>query len=155
MAADAPPPVPPTVKPAALSPAAGEATATVAALSVIEENWLFQLGGQDPKTVLVAEIAATRKMAQRILQIRPDEVVSKEAAVLDRLEQQAAAGADANSLYLGVRRAKRKIMLRNPAIDFREILLIESGYNWQVDDAHQCRRLPTSRCGPWPFPVAH
>jgi len=135
MAADTPPPVPPAVKPTAVPTAAGGATATAAALSAVEEDWLYQLGDQDPMKVLVAEIAATRKMAQQILQIRPNEVVSKEVSVLGRLEQQAAvAGTDPMRLYLDVRRAKRQIMLRHPAIDFKQILLIESKYN---SDGHQ------------------
>mgnify|MGYP000609177168 CR=1 FL=1 len=75
-------------------------------------------------------------------------------AALDDLEKQLAdaASEDACTLYLAVRRAKRRIAMTNPAIDFSQLLMIDQSYpgggrEWKHEAIHRLghRAVPGGR----------
>jgi len=80
--------------------------------------------------------------------------LSAELAELEALERQLAVAApeDARTLYLTVRRVKRRIALANPAIDFSQLLLIDQPYpgggrEWRHEAIHRMghRAVPGGR----------
>ncbi len=105
------------------------------------EDWLFQAAGQPLDVRATAEVARARELVSRLLRDAPNLDLSVELRELARLEQRLKAErAVGNELYLAVRAVKRRIMLRNPAIDFSSLLLIDqpyprqpSGMSWPYD----------------------
>ena len=96
--------------------------------SALVADWLFQAEGRPLRQRALEEIGWARELAGRIGRDPQPPDLSQELAELDRLAAQlpqaASAGADRN-LYLDVRKTKRKIFLKNPAVDFTQLLLID------------------------------
>jgi len=103
------------------------------ACAMIESDWIRQVAG---KPDLKREIARTRAVAARF-RLPADE--------LDALEAGAAGTPlpedKTKALYLAVRRIRRGLMLRNPAVDFTEILMVDmpypAGREWQHETRHR------------------
>ena len=91
--------------------------------ALLERDWLLQAGGDPLAERSAAEVAWTRRLAARLARAPGGPSLSEELAELDRLTQRA--HPTARELYLAVRRVKRRIALRNPAIDFQRILCID------------------------------
>ena len=116
--------------------------------TVLETDWLFQADGKPTVARTLQEITWARELAQRLKMNPKPPDLSAELAELDGLEKQltgpeAKAGdlqADRNS-YLAVRRVKRRIAMRNPAVDFTQLLLIDQPYpqgsEWPHEAVHR------------------
>jgi hypothetical protein len=96
----------------------------------LEADWLQQAPSVPTPQCVREEIEATRRIAQRLAAHpkKPDFAV--DLAELDRLaarmdERTAQDEKESTKLYLAVRRVKRRIVFRNPAIDFDRLLLID------------------------------
>jgi hypothetical protein len=99
---------------------------------LIEADWMQQAGNDPSPEDVAGEIEAARRIAARFSAHDKPPAFARELAELDRIAAQlrATAGArraedEAPSLYLAARRAKRQIVLANPAIDFQRLLLID------------------------------
>jgi hypothetical protein len=98
--------------------------------ALLEANWLAEAGGRPTAQHVNEEIEAARRLAARLGAGAKKVDLTAELAELDRLAvdvAKAAVAADADKLYLAVRRVKRRILFGNPAIDFRRVLLIDGG----------------------------
>ncbi len=97
----------------------------------LEKDWLFQAGNNPTATRVQQEITWTRQLAQRLAKASEKLDLSAELKQLGQLEKKLKAqtkGAAAVELYLAVRRLKRAITFKNPAIDFSQILLVDNPY---------------------------
>lgn len=123
-------PVAPYVPPA--TPAARTYTKDEARAAV-ERDWLWQVDGRPN---LAREIARTRAVAARR---------STPAEGLDLLAAEAArpglTDEQTRALYLAVRRLRRTLMLNSPAVDFTQLLLVDTPYpqgrEWQHETRHR------------------
>jgi len=106
-------------------------------LSVLEQDWLFQASGAPTIDIIQQEITATHKLAERILAKADDLDLGRELATVDRLESELTKS-DPFMLYLELRRIKRHITMKNPAVDFSEILLVDNPYpNHRHESGHR------------------
>jgi len=99
--------------------------------SPLEKDWLFQAGNNPTTKRVQQEISWTRQLAERIGQAAEKLDLSAELKQLGTLEkklQDEAKKASAVDLYLALRRLKRAISFKNPAIDFSKILLVDNPY---------------------------
>jgi hypothetical protein len=100
--------------------------------ALLEADWLQQAANDPAPQGVRDEIEAARRIAAR-LAAHPDKPsFAADLADLDRLAAEVAAVAptwkaeeEVSRLYLAVRRVKRRIALRNPAIRFERLLLID------------------------------
>ncbi len=126
--------------------------------AVLRRDWLFQAGDRPTIGRAEQEIRWARELANRLETNSKVPHFSVELAELDALEKQLAdpkakAGdiQTARSLYLAVRRVKRRIAFKNPAIDFSRLLLIDQPYprgpEWQHEAVHRMghRAVPGGR----------
>ncbi len=98
---------------------------------ILEQDWLFQADYKPTPVRSLKEIAWTRELAKRLAAhpAKPD--VAAELAELETLRKRierlpkVVITATAKELYLAVRRVKRSIVFKNPAVDFDAILLVE------------------------------
>jgi hypothetical protein len=123
-------PVAPYVLPA--TPAARTNTAAEAR-AAIESDWLYQV---NDKPDVAREIARTRALAARFgLPADALTGVAAEAAKTPLSPEKS------KELYLAVRRIKRELMLRNPVVDFSQLLLVDmpypAGREWQHETRHR------------------
>jgi hypothetical protein len=121
-------PVAPYVRPA--TPDVRTYTADEAR-QAIEADWLFQVNGTPS---LAQEIARTRALAARLC--LPADALDSVAAEAVKAPLSVA---QAKGLYLAVRRVKRGLMLRNPAVDFSELLLVDMPYPQGREWPHETR----------------
>jgi len=101
----------------------------LAQLSLLERDWLFQAGGSPTLEKIQEELSRTRDLAKRLGQEQQNPDLSAELRQLNELEKRL--GDDAKGLvenYFAVRRLKRAITFKNPAVDFSQILLIDVPY---------------------------
>lgn len=117
-------------------------------------DWLFQTDNRPTLARAQQEIQWARQLAARLSQRTEAPDASAELAALDDLEGQIADAApdDACTLYLAVRRTKRRIAMSNPAIDFSQLLLIDQPYpgggpEWRHEAIHRLghRAIPGGR----------
>jgi len=102
------------------------------AQELLEADWLSQTGSDPTRRNVLDEIAAARRIAARLAEHPARPSFAAELAELDKLAGQLEsvpatwqAAEEVARLYLAVRRVKRRIMFRNPAIDFGRLLLID------------------------------
>ncbi len=101
---------------------------------VIENDWMFQAGNLTGERIR-SEIGWTRELARRI-KINFD----RELAELDALDRKAARIQDFDrELYLQVRRIKRRIMFRNPVVDFDKVVFVDMPYPGGSESHHETR----------------
>ncbi len=97
-------------------------------LSLVEKDWLFQAGDKPTPASVQQEITWARELAERLGKTTKKPDLSAELKQLSELEVKLKGDANAVDLYLSVRRLKRAIAFKNPAIDFSEILLVDNPY---------------------------
>ncbi len=113
------------------------------AQEVLRRDWLFQAGGNPSPARIREEIGWTRRLAARIAGGSPATPrFAQELAELDAVEQRAAAvSKNSPELYFQVRRIKRQIAMRNPAIAMDKILLVDmpfpQGREWRHETRHR------------------
>jgi len=113
----------------------------------LEADWAFQADGRPTAERARMEIKWARELAQR-LKLRPKAPdFSSELGKLAELEKQLdARDEDGATLYLAVRRAKRRIAMRNPVINFTQLLFIDQPYpggsrEWRHEAVHRLGRV--------------
>ena len=114
--------------------------------SALEADWLFQAGGRPSVAAALQEIAWARDLARRLARLPEAPDLSVELVALGSLAKQLRARSDpkaadalATQLYLAVRRVKRRIAFKNPAVDFRGVLLVDNPYPSGREWPHQSR----------------
>jgi len=114
--------------------------------SLLEDDWLFQSGGRPTAQRCKLEIQWARQLAKRLAESTNPPDLKAELSALDGLDKQLIAlgdrdkGADATTkFYFAIRRAKRRIVMKNPAVDFTEVLLVDNPYPSGREWAHQSR----------------
>ena len=105
------------------------------ARAAIERDWLRQVGNTPD---LAREIARTQALATR-LGLAADGL----AAVAAEVAKTPLSAEKARELYLEVRRIRRALMLRNPVIDFSQLLLVDMPFPARFGVA--ARDAPPSR----------
>jgi hypothetical protein len=97
----------------------------------LERDWLFQAGNNPSVQRVQQEINWTRVLAERLTMASSTLDVSEELKQLDDLEGRLSESAERSKvihLYLAVRRVKRALAFRNPALDFSRVLLLDNPY---------------------------
>ena len=97
----------------------------------LEKDWLFQAGNNPTMKHVQQEITWTRELADRIGKASKEIDLVAELKQLGELEKKLkdeAKGPAAGDLYFAVRRLKRGITFKNPAVDFAKILLVDNPY---------------------------
>jgi len=100
-------------------------------LPPLEKDWLFQAGNNPTAKHVQQEIIWTRELAERIGKAWDKPDLSAELKQLGELEnklEEKAKRPTASELYFAVRRLKRAITFKNPAVDFSQILLVDNPY---------------------------
>jgi hypothetical protein len=109
----------------------------------LERDWLHQANGQPAPRRILDEIGWTRRIIERIAVAHPGKgAFATELERLAALEKQVAARKAADrGLYCQVRELKRAVMLKNPAVDFDRLLLVDmpfpQGSEWQHETRHR------------------
>ena len=133
-------PVAPYMKPE--TPATRNRT-TAEARQTLEQDWLHQADNKPAPERIRREIQWTRELAQRIAARQPGKVdFSAELAALQALEQRAAKlTAPDRALYFEVRELKRRVVFRNPVVDFDKMLMVDmpfpQGSEWRHETRHR------------------
>ncbi len=140
-------PVAPYVRPS--TPSTRDLDA-VEARQALERDWLHQASGQPTREGVFQEIRWTRELMARLEAGAPGNVSSpvrpasftSERAELAKLEACALAGAaEVRRLYFDVRELKRRVMFRNPVVDFERVLMVDmpfpQGSEWQHETRHR------------------
>ena len=98
-------------------------------------DWLFQAEGRPLAERTQQEIGWTRALAARLAKEPGTPDLRPSLTELDALARQLGGGESAalhemaaEELYLAVRRIKRSIALKNPTLDFRELLFIDQPF---------------------------
>ncbi len=105
---------------------------------LLEAEWLFQADNAPDAAKARAEILYAREIAARLAKRpdAPDTVV--ELSELTRHERELAApGADARAVYLAVRRVKRRIMFKDPLVDFAQLVFIDVPERYPHESMHR------------------
>ena len=107
----------------------------------LERDWLHQADGRPTPQRIQDEIRWTRRIAERINAGSRRQVdFAAEFARLADLEKQAAALQAADQgLYFQVRAVKRAVMLKNPVVDFNQVLLVDMPYPQGSEWPHETR----------------
>jgi len=109
----------------------------------LERDWLHQADDMPKPDRIVAEIGWACQLAARIASTSMEAVdFSRELEQLKELEVEAGALTTASTeIYFRVREVKRAIALKNPAIDFDQILLVDmpfpAGNEWRHETRHR------------------
>jgi hypothetical protein len=111
--------------------------------ALLEQDWLFQAMDQPLRERAWSEIGWTRALAARLQEnpetpdLRP-QLIELDALAKPLHEPRNQVPQAARSLYLAVRRVKRRIALSNPLLDFSQLLLIDQPYpRGTVNDTHE------------------
>jgi len=107
----------------------------------LERDWLHQAGGRPTLERVRQEIGWARELAARLAAVPGGAAdFAGELAALADLEQRAAASAaSAAELYLRVREVKRRIVFRNPCLDFGKVLFVDMPYPQGSEWRHETR----------------
>jgi len=115
--------------------------------SPLEADWVFQADGRPTAERARQEINWAWELAQRLKQHPKASDFSAELDKLSALEKQLDAGSkDGATLYLDVRRVKRRIAMSNPVIDFTQLLFIDQPHpggsrEWRHEAVHRLGRV--------------
>jgi hypothetical protein len=104
----------------------------------LQQDWLHQAAGKPSASRIADEIKWTRALAARIKSSSGGKVdLTAELAKLDALAK--ASGTPAAELYFKVRRIKRRIAFKNPAIDFSKVLMVDMPYPAGSEPHHETK----------------
>ncbi|MDD4871205.1 MAG: hypothetical protein PHR77_11655 [Kiritimatiellae bacterium] len=109
----------------------------------LEKDWLHQANGKTDKDRIVKEIGWIRELGKRISGDSGGKAdFASELAELSKLDVQVQklTGQD-NDLYFKVREIKRRIMFKNPAVDFNKVVFVDMpfprGSEWPHETRHR------------------
>lgn len=112
-----------------------------AARAILQEDWLFQADGKADVARVRQEITWTRQLIHRIEQDPRAPDFSAELGALKEIEQHLPLDGDVTPVYFLVREIKRRVMFKNPAIDFDTLMFIDQPYpqgsEWQHETRHR------------------
>jgi len=95
----------------------------------LQKDWLFQADGIPIGDRVKQEITWSRQLADRLTRKSNAPDLTDQMKALDALEARLeSSDHDALVLYLEVRKVKRQITFKNPAVDFSKILLVDNPY---------------------------
>ncbi|MDO4574919.1 MAG: hypothetical protein Q4D98_06860 [Planctomycetia bacterium] len=101
-------------------------------IAQLEADWLYQCDNEPTFAKAKQEIVWGREAAERIGKLAGSPDLTAQVAELATLEKKMDTATEtpelAREMYLAVRRAKREIVMRNPLLNFTEILLIDNPY---------------------------
>jgi len=107
-------------------------------------DWLFQAAGHPLAERVRQELGWTRELAARLAKDPRTPSLGKELADLELLAGKAntnasptAGSSAAKELYLAVRRVKRSILFKNPAVDFTQLLFIDQPLPQGSESSHE------------------
>jgi hypothetical protein len=123
------------------------------AQAVLRRDWLFQADQRPTLERTLQEIQWARQLAARFRQNPKIPNLTSELAELTTLEQsltkrEATTGAgrphpgplwEGEEAYLAVRAVKRRIMLKNPVVNFSQVLFVDNPYPAGAEWPHQAR----------------
>ena len=112
------------------------------AAAALERDWIFQAEEKPLAARAAEEIRWARDLAARIAKDPKAPDLKAELADLAAAETRLAGKPDdaaAKAAYLGVRAAKRRIMLKNPVVDFSQVLFVDEPYPQGREWQHQAR----------------
>ena len=113
------------------------------AREALERDWIHQADGRPTRLWIRKEIRWTRKLARRIVADHPGDVqFAKELGELNDLDLLAKeTGRTDRDLYFRVRALKRRILFKNPAVDFDRALFVDmpfpDGSEWPHETRHR------------------
>jgi len=112
--------------------------------SPLEADWLFQADGKPLPERAMNEIGWARALADRLAKNPKTPKLDNDLAELDGLEKRlksllggTADPATGRKLYLAVRRVKRRIVFKNPVVDFSQVLFIDQPYPRGSESRHE------------------
>jgi hypothetical protein len=115
------------------------------AVALLQSDWLFQAENEPTVKKVFDEIRWARELASRLEMSPKGPNLRNERQELDKLEKETGRLKDDTSdtmvrgLYFAVRRVKRRIVLKNPAVDFTKVLFIDNPYPKGSEWKHQAR----------------
>ncbi|MHC4498221.1 MAG: hypothetical protein ACYS21_03800, partial [Planctomycetota bacterium] len=115
------------------------------ATALLESDWLFQAENGPTKKRIRDEIRWARELALRVVKNSRSPDLKSELEALKELERQTgrlkddASDRRARELYCAVRRIKRRILFKNPAVDFSRVIFIDNPYPQGSEWKHQAR----------------
>ena len=121
------------VLPATASRAADH-SARKTATELLQQDWLFQAEDKPTLERIAEEIRWARELAARLKKNPRTPDLKDDLAELEKQEKQLdrlkgdRPDAAAPQLYFAVRRVKRRIMFKNPVVDFSKVLFIDNPY---------------------------
>ena len=110
---------------------------------LLKTEWIFQAEGKPLDERALQEISWAREMAARLKKPSTPPDLSAELADLATLEKSLKAPgrngdqAQNEDLYLQVRRIKRKIMFKNPQVDFSKLVFIDVPQRYPHESMHR------------------
>ena len=104
--------------------------------AMLREEWLFQAEGKPLEKRAVQEIAWAREIAARMTNGANPPDLKKDLAELDHLQKNPDKLA-ATDLYIQVRRVKRRIMFKDPLVDFSRLVLIDVPERYPHESMHR------------------
>ena len=112
------------------------------AREALERDWLFQADGQPTRKRIRREIRWATRLAKRIETAHHGVNLDSELAALDALQAEASGDGDPHpELYFRVRDVKRRVMFKNPAVDFDKVLFVDmpfpDGSEWPHETRHR------------------
>jgi len=103
----------------------------------LRDEWLFQVGGAASVAKTRAEIGYAREMATRLATRDNAPDLKGELAELDALEKRLVPSANPGEVYLAVRRVKRRIMFKDPLVDFSRLIFTDSPERYPHESMHR------------------
>ncbi len=101
-------------------------------IAQLEADYLFQCDNQPTYEKARQEIVYAQQVAERIAKMPGAPNLNAQLAALAEIEKKFSAipetAESAKDFYLSVRRAKREIVMRNPILNFNEIVVIDNPY---------------------------
>lgn len=113
------------------------------ARQALERDWLHQAGQNPAPDRIRREIQWTRELVARLRTAHGNEVdFTSDVAALKELSDQAERLTKPDSeLYFQVREVKRRILFKNPAVDFDKVLFVDmpfpQGSEWRHETRHR------------------
>ncbi len=110
---------------------------------LLEDEWRFQAEGKPLDERALQEIAWSRELAARLRKAAPPPDLTEELNRLETLERTVrglAGGANDEALeaaYFDVRRAKRRLMFKDPKVDFTKLVFIDVPERYPHESMHR------------------
>jgi len=116
------------------------------AAAILERDWLFQTEGKPLAHRAVEEIRWALELATRLVANPKTPDLKDEWVELagllrraDSLKGKDPNGAEAKETYLAVRRVKRRVLFKNPVVDFTKVLFVDNPYPQGAEWPHEAR----------------